>query len=466
MRLPTDRDVATEDLFSCPPAPVFSGGVEVAASTPCAASTGLTAGRPHFPGGTTLSGTSQGSACPDEATPYSTHTLGESRANRSGEPTPPTLDSSNAEFLNAVEAAKANIELVKRINADSNQSGRTWSIPVSPEMQSRTPVWSGRAKWQHQVREIVNAPEGINLCREHHIDPERVYAVAVTMARSADHRTGRRVTASRDVLAERAGVSVTVLKRARRVLSTLGMAQEMVRGRLLRTVERWAAEAHHGRRQTKATSVWALVSPKSAATCDTTHQIHDSTNNRRPGHPQPAHRGPQSLSTCFSSCTSVRKYKTTRAQARDARKGAPQKQEPRPLALQRAAGELLAHAPALKGPRHTGAVCDAIRSHSVDVTRWTGRDIARALSEDTKRRGWTWPDSGTLHDPIAFLRWRLARIDWSGPSYSEQALSAKKHRDQERTHASQESARQLAQKASDVCRRRAMSRIRAILGSA
>lgn len=445
-----------------------SGGVEVAASTPCTASTGLTAGRPHFPGGTTLSGTSQGSACPDEATPYSMHTLGESRARRSGEPTPPTRDSSNAEFINAVEAAKANIELVNRINADSSQSGRTWSLPVSPEMQSRTPVWSGRAKWQYQVREIVNAPEGIKLCKEHHIDPERVYAVAVTMARSADHRTGRRVTASRDVLAERAGVSVTVLKRARRVLSTLGMAQEMVRGRLLRTVERWAAEAHHGRRQTKATSVWALVSPKYAATRDTTHQLQDSTSNRRPalGYPQPGRLGPQSLSTCFTSCTSVRKYKTTRAQARDARQGTPRKQEPRPLALQRAAGELLAHAPALKSPRHTGAVCDAIRAHSVDVARWTGRDIARALSEDTKRRGWTWPDAGTLHDPIAFLRWRLARIDWSGPSYSEQALSAKTHRDQERTRALQESARQLARKASDACRRGAMARIRRVLAPA
>ncbi len=287
------------------------------------------------------------------------------------------------------------------------------------------------------------------------------------MARSADHRTGRRVTVSRDVLAERAGVSVTVLKRARRVLSTLGMAKEMVRGRLLRTVERWAAEAHHGRRQTKATSVWALVSPRSAATRDTEHQLHDSTNRHRPqlGYPQSANRGPQSVGTSFSSCTSVRKYKTTRAQTRERRSSALREQEPRPLALQRAAGELLTHAPALKSLRHTGAVCDAISAHYVDVTRWTGRDIARALSEDTKRRGWIWPDAGTLHNPIAFLRWRLARIDWSGPSYSEQALSAKTHRDQERTRALERSTRQLAQRASDSSRREAMSRIRRVLGS-
>ncbi len=83
----------------------------------------------------------------------------------------------------------------------------------------------------------------------------------MSMASFADLRTGRRVTASREVLAERAGVSLTVLKRARRILAELGLAREMVRGRFLRTLEQWAAEAHHGRKQVKATSVWALVSP-------------------------------------------------------------------------------------------------------------------------------------------------------------------------------------------------------------
>lgn len=343
--------------------------------------------------------------------------------------------------------------------------GRTWSIPVPSESQSRTPVWSGRMNWQRQVREILNAPEGINACRHNHVDPQRVFAVAVTMARSADHRTGRRVTASRELLARRSGVSLTVLKRARRALSSLGMAREMVRGRLLRTVERWAAEAHHGRRQTKATSVWALISPKSAVALHADHRCRTigAQRGRSLDHPQSPDHGPQSLSTSFRSCTSVRKCKTTRARTRAVSRHASAEREARPIALQRAAGELLRHAPALNDPRHIGAVCEAIRGRSIDVDRWSGRDIARALSEDTKRRGWTWPTTGALKNPIAFLRWRLSHVDWSGPSYTEQAQAAKRRRDLERAQAAEAAMARRASVASVGTRLHAMATIRRVL---
>lgn len=212
--------------------------------------------------GHTVLGTSQGSSCPEEETTLAT-------ATRRGAPEsalPTTADEyattaiDNA-YLNAAARARENVERIERINSESDQRGRTWSIPVPSKLQSSTPLWSGRIPWQRQVRESLNNDDGIKLCRQHNIDPERVFAVAVSMAAVADQRTGRRVTASRDFLSKRAGVSITVLKRARRVLSELGMAQEMVRGRYLRTVEQWAAEAHHGRTQVKATSVWALISP-------------------------------------------------------------------------------------------------------------------------------------------------------------------------------------------------------------
>ncbi|GBF17723.1 hypothetical protein Br6_05130 [Rhodococcus sp. Br-6] len=403
-----------------------------------------------------MHGTSQGSACPDQLTTFSASSLGESRKGHIFEPAIPTSDVCDSELANAIAAAKANIELVTQINANSGQLGRTWSLPVPPEMQSKTPVWSSRMHWQRQVRKVLNDFEGISSCAKHHVDPERVYAVAITMARSADHRTGRRVAASREFLANRAGVSITVLKRARRVLSELGMAQEMVRGRLLRTIERWAAEAHHGRRQTKATSVWALVSPRTVAAQDSCGWSSSFT------YPQMSDRGPQSLACSFSSSTSVRKYKTTRARTH-ARRGHAMNLEPRPIALQRAAGELSRLTPALNGVRHIGSVCDALRAHSVDVERWTGRDIARALSDDTKKRGWNWPTAEALDDPVAFLRWRLARIDWSGPSYSERATAVKKLRDEERLRAASQSERRLSAHASDVTRQAAMRQIRKVL---
>lgn len=401
-------------------------------------------------------GTSQGTPYPGNAATHSEHSFRASRLSDG------SVDSRNADhnFDQAVRTAKRNVELVAQINSTSNQLGRTWSIPVDPEKQSRTPIWSGRMKWQRQVREVLNSREGIRVCGQHHVDRERVYAVAVSMARSADHRTGRRVTVSRGVLAQRAGISLTVLKRARRALSDLGLAREMVRGRLLRTVEQWAAEAHHGRRQTKATSVWALVSPASR-----TLRPHAARGSEpSPVRPQEPGRGPQSLSSYVSSNRYVTKYKTTRARASGTRHGGRAAENPRPIALQRAAAELLRHAPSLKGPRHIGAVCDVIRAHSIDTERWSGRDIARALSEDTKRRGWNWPAVGDLRDPVSYLRRRIARLDWTGPSYSELAKAEKARRDAERAQMARDAASRRAAAASESSRRAAMRLIRQALG--
>lgn len=379
-------------------------------------------------------------------------------------------------YSNAAARAKENVERIERINSDSDQRGRTWSIPVPSKLQSSTPIWSGRIPWQRQVRETLNNDDGIQLCREHNIDPERVFAVAVSMAAVADQRTGRRVTASRDLLARRAGVSITVLKRARRVLSELGMAQEMVRGRYLRTIEQWAAEAHHGRAQVKATSVWALVSPKPAVVRDVptlstaklttkpaVDEHHQSSAPPPLVYPQPDNHGPQSVALAFSTSTSVRKYKTTRARVYARASTSFSSPKPRPIGLQKAAAELVSLAPALDTKTHIGSVCDALRAHYVDTDRWTGRDIARALSDDTQRRGWTWPRTGSLDSPIKFLHWRLARIDWTGPSPSERAAEAKRQRDIERRSATTVAATRDADVATIATREASMSRIREAL---
>ncbi len=313
-------------------------------------------------------GTSQGSSCPDEETTLSTATR--RRAPKSTRQTTTnehaTIATDNA-YSNAAARAKENVERIERINSDSDQRGRTWSIPVPSKLQSSTPIWSGRIPWQRQVRETLNNDDGTQLCREHNIDPERVFAVAVSMAAVADQRTGRRVTASRDLLAKRAGVSITVLKRARRVLSELGMAQEMVRGRYLRTIEQWAAEAHHGRTQVKATSVWALISPKPAVVRDaptlstakrtTKPAVRDHHQSSAPPpvlHPQPDSHGPQSVALAFSTSTSVRKYKTTRAREYARANTSFSSPEPRPIGLQKAAAELVSLAPALDTEKHIG----------------------------------------------------------------------------------------------------------------
>lgn len=422
-------------------------------------------------------GTSQGTPYPDEQTTFPT--ISETVSSRTQEPvaTSFSADSGDIEFSRALSRAKENIERVEEINRESGQIGRTWSIPVAPELQSRTPIWSGRTQWQRQIREILNSDEGRNTCRHHRTDPERVFAVAVTMASFADQRTGRRVTASREVLAQRAGVSVSTLKRARRILSELGVAREMVRGRFLRTLEQWAAEAHHGRKQVKATSVWALLSPKAVVVRTAQnrptppaprHRRRSRTSARSQAstavrYPQTRGRDPQSVVHSLGTCSSVEKYKTTRASARGRGESTKKVREPRPIALQMAAAALLTHVPCLDTGEHIGSVCDALRDHYVDPARWSGRDIAVTLNADTRRRGWTWPTRDTLKHPVRYLRWRLAQLDWSLPSPTERAEAVKQRRDAERREAARVAAERAARVATDDVRAGAMAMIRQAL---
>ena len=349
------------------------------------------------------------------------------------------------EWATAVREATENVARIESLNAESGQRGNSWALPVTGQ-HARTPIWSGRAQWQHQVRTLLNSPTGTEICKKNTISTEAAFAVAVTHASLAEGKTGRGVTASRERIANRAGVSVTVVKRARRVLGALGMAVEQERGRYLTTLESMAAEAHHGHRQFRAASVWALISPRVAVTTITA----PFKRSRKPSRatlrsaayrvrtasrtsPHPSGRGPLSPSGGFVLLSLVLKFSPTHAQARAGKPKNAQRTTPRPINLQRTAAQLIAHIPALKTARHVGRICDVLANTDIDVTRWTGRDIARELTRDTQSRGWVWP--AQLTRPTAFLRWRLAQIDWSQPSPAERA------RENDRTRLAEQATR-------------------------
>jgi hypothetical protein len=334
----------------------------------------------------------------------------------------------DAEWDALVSAAVDQVNRVEQLNAESGQRGRSWSLPVDPGQQASTPAWTGRAAWQRQVREVLNSPTGRGVCRCFKVSTEFVFAVAVTMASYAERSTGRRVTASRDKIAHRSGVSVSVVKRARRALQTLSVAREMVRGRYLRADESHAAESHHGRIQRRAASVWALTSPKSVVTATqqvakkVVKKIRPSQDAASESYPQQPPRGPLSPFRGFKLLSLVRELSPTRAQTRTgAATKHPQTDPPQPrqLELQRTAAELLVHAPVFASAGHVGSICDALESAGIDVNRWRGRDIAAELTRDTQQRGWIWPQH--IERPIGFLRWRLANIDWTRPSPTERA---------------------------------------------
>lgn len=324
----------------------------------------------------------------------------------------PTEIGSDPEWEALCAQARARVATIERLNADSDQRGRSWSLPITDGVQARIPAWTGRTSWKLQLRTILAAEQGQLVCRRHHVSSAAVQALGAAMASFAETGTGRGVSASRETLASRAELSLAVLKRARRVLRDVGMAIEVLRGRRLDKLERQAAETHHGARQINAASVWVLTSPREVVTAYAQARTPQRRRRRQ-------RRDPLISSPPVGTSSLVRKNSPTRAQAH-AGKQIPR--TPRPMHLQRTAADLLNHVPALATTPHTGSVCDVLDRAGIDTTRWTGHDIAAELNRDTRERGWVWPSE--IRRPLELLRWRLQQLDWTQPSPTEQAKHA------------------------------------------
>lgn len=84
---------------------------------------------------------------------------------------------------------------------------------------------------------------------------------------------------------------------------------------------------------------------------------------------------------------------------------------PRPLAVQKLAGQLVALGIGLHRG-HIGSVCDAITASGVDPGQWTAEQLQRALDRDGQLAHWSWPDR--IDRPGAFLVGRLRRLTAAG----------------------------------------------------
>ncbi|WP_158171346.1 Rep protein [Rhodococcus sp. JT-3] len=373
----------------------------------------------------------------------------------------------DAEWAETVRIAKERVEQLEKFNTESRQRGTSWALPVEPSEQSRVPIWSGRTEWLRQLRHQVTETEhGRAALTANRIAVDTLMACANAHARFAETRTGRGVTASKAVIAKHAGASNSTIMRSRRVLKALQMGVEHARGRTLSTSEYMAAEAHHGGRQHKAASTWSLSSPKSVVmatpplerprrsrrTRALARAAEIRPNNTTPSEPIKAtasrsskrtHRDPLSSSALVSSFSSEGSSHQ-RARARKTIFTNTQ----RAIELQRAAASLAAHAPVFDTSSHIGVIADGIRAAGIDSTRWTGRDIARALSRHTAETGQIWPTTSEIKFPAAFLRFKLSQLDWTGPSPSEKRAEADAVRRTEIADRHAESARREATTAS------------------
>lgn len=428
----------------------------------------------HSPKGLpVLLGTSQGNAYPDALSTVEHSDLGVSW-NKSHSLVPQTTQPATPPLQTPW------IDELRQLNTDTDQRGKSWTLPVNPGQEASIPIWTSRDGWMRQVRyAVTKTAAGRAAAARHRIGVESMVAIAAVHASSADSKTGRRVTATVQNLAARAGVSESVVKRGRRVLKALHLGFELVRGRTLTTREFQAAEVHHGGRQHRAASVWALSSPPDLAAATPappqakkrgsshrrTHRAAKHTHHTTPTgsnpNPQARDRDPLSLSGFSPKGISCREVITKRACARENQPSSSNQTNPRPINLQRAASTLIAAAPVIAPSGHIGVVCDVIDRAGIDTIRWTGRDIAQALTADTVSRGELWPD--TVRSPIGYLTWRLSRIDWSGLSPSEQRAAEAAHSTQRRAERDAERERSRRAAASPEHRKALMEQIRATL---
>jgi hypothetical protein len=104
-------------------------------------------------------------------------------------------------------------------------------IRPDPGATSRLPSWWGAEDWLSEVADALT----VEVCREHRIARDTVLAVARGHAAFADYRTGRECRPTNERLVEVVRVSLSTIKRGRRVLRDLGLLVELVRGRSIMT---------------------------------------------------------------------------------------------------------------------------------------------------------------------------------------------------------------------------------------
>ncbi|MCD2114602.1 Rep protein [Rhodococcus rhodochrous] len=349
------------------------------------------------------------------------------------------------------------------LDAQPSGTGAALSLPVPAGAYARVPTWHSRRYWLTLCEWIVTHTErGRAALTRHGIAAQTFLRVCAAHAHYAESATGRHVCAALATLATKEELSIDQLKRGRRALKTLDLGVELARGKKLNATEREAAARLHShvhgqlpaRPQIGAASVWALSAPAWAVEAmPAPEKPRKGPRRRRRRQPRfiprtgisatqdvssGPHRSPssapQSSSGSLSVCLSVRKDHQARTRAGEQHSTSTTS---RPLALQRAAAQLVERIPALRtivgiddttGRRrgHIGSICDLLVDAGIDTDRWTGIDIAQTLNHDTASRGWTWPTAEAIANPLRLVTYRLSLLTWANPSPTECKLHDRK----------------------------------------
>jgi hypothetical protein len=148
-------------------------------------------------------------------------------------------------------------------------------IRPDPGTTSRLPAWWGREDWLTEVADALTD----EVLREHHIARDTLLAVARAHAAYADHRTGRDCRPTNGRAIESARVSLSTLKRGRRVLRSLGFLVELVRGRSIMTRAERLQAWRRGSSHRQVAAEFALCSRSRRAPKRRATQVREPSND-------------------------------------------------------------------------------------------------------------------------------------------------------------------------------------------
>lgn len=267
------------------------------------------------------------------------------------------------------------------------QAWRGW-VERAGANAPRAPMWTSREGWLTALGTWARTSRFAACCEAAgvSITSSTVLAIARVMAAHADHATGRHCAVTRATIAESVGCDVQTVTRAWRLLRAAGWVVEAQRGHGspgTPTAGRRPSVYHLVPRPVIGRPVVNVYLPPKAAVSSSTPVGNTSPKARE----------------------RAEKMSLIHNRLRRGRGEPP----PRPLAVQRLAGQLARDCHGLDRG-HLGAICDVITAAGVDPGHWSAAVIRARLDADMRTRGSSWPDR--IENPAAFLASRLRRLDW------------------------------------------------------
>lgn len=244
-----------------------------------------------------------------------------------------------------------------------------------------------------------------DVCREHHVAPDTVIAVARGMAAFADDRTGRDCRPTNERLVELCRVSLSTVQRARRVLKALGLVVELIKGRSVMTRSERIRAWRRGSSHRRIAAVFALCSRRDRRPM----AVENPSSAAQPVERDTPPSSPK------ESCSLKLRRALLRGQTEKNDEVALRAPSPTSKSRQRSSHDPASRRLAEDVRRRltwlSGVSARRMTPtlHRFAQAGWTPRDVERAVADVLAARGWRLPRS--LTQPAAYLAGLLREVD-------------------------------------------------------